>query len=50
MKYANDKNIPFVAMVGERELQEDKLMLKNMASGEQELLSIEGLISALSQR
>lgn len=50
MKYANDKNIPFVAMVGERELVEDKLMLKNMASGEQELLSIEGLISALSQR
>ncbi|MBP1631100.1 MAG: hisS [Bacteroidetes bacterium] len=47
MKYANDKNIPFVAMVGERELEEDKLMLKNMASGEQELLSIEGLISEL---
>lgn len=50
MKYANDKNIPFVAMVGERELQEDKLMLKNMASGEQELLSIEGLISIISPK
>lgn len=50
MKYANDKNIPFVAMVGERELEEDKLMLKNMASGEQELLSIEGLISIISPK
>src|SRR5690554_220260 len=30
MKYANDKNIPFVALIGEREIEENKIMVKNM--------------------
>ena len=30
------KNIPFVAIVGENEMNEGKAMLKNMETGEQE--------------
>lgn len=44
MKYANDKNINYVALVGEREMEEKKIMLKNMITGEQKLLGLEELI------
>ncbi len=37
MSYANAKAIPFVAIVGENEMNEGKVMLKNMATGEQNL-------------
>lgn len=47
MTYANGKNIPYVAMVGETELAEGKLTLKNMATGEQEMLEIEAVIEKL---
>jgi len=43
MKYANDKQIQYVALVGERELQEQKIMLKNMITGEQTPLTINEL-------
>lgn len=36
MKYANDKNIPYVAVVGSREMETGLITIKNMASGEQE--------------
>ena len=36
MSYANVKNIPFVAIVGENEMNEGKAMLKNMENGEQQ--------------
>ncbi|MBQ7527627.1 MAG: histidine--tRNA ligase [Bacteroidaceae bacterium] len=39
MQYANQKAIPFVAMTGETEMQAGKVMLKNMTTGEQQLLS-----------
>ena len=48
MTYANGKNIPFVAMVGETELAEGKVALKNMSTGEQELLDISKLIEKLN--
>jgi histidyl-tRNA synthetase len=44
MGYADSKNIPFVAIIGETEMKEKKVMLKNMVSGEQELLSIENVV------
>ena len=47
MSYANAKNIPFVAIVGENEMNEGKAMLKNMETGEQSLVSGEELIKAL---
>ena len=39
MQYANQKGIPFVAMTGETEMAAGKVMLKNMATGAQQLLS-----------
>jgi histidyl-tRNA synthetase len=47
MSYANDKNIPFVAIVGENEMNEGKLTLKNMATGEQSLLTPTELLGAI---
>ena len=39
--------IPFVALVGENELNEGKVTLKNMDTGEQKLLSPEALVDTL---
>ncbi|MCE9106244.1 histidine--tRNA ligase [Bacteroides pyogenes] len=49
MGYANAKQIPFVAIVGENEMNEGKAMLKNMESGEQQLVSVEELIAKLQE-
>jgi len=45
MSYANAKQIPFVVLAGENEMTEGKLTLKNMLSGEQQLVNVEELIS-----
>ena len=47
MAYANAKAVPFVAIVGENEMAEGKVMLKNMTTGEQRLLTGEELVEAL---
>ena len=44
MSYANAKQIPFVALAGENEIAEGKFTLKNMLTGEQQLLTIEEVI------
>lgn len=36
MKYANKRNIPFVAIIGESELQEQNISIKNLENGQQE--------------
>ena len=48
MSYADAKQIPFVAIVGGDEMAQSKVMLKNMASGEQNLVSIEELCKTLT--
>jgi histidyl-tRNA synthetase len=48
MSYANAKNIPFVAIIGETEMAEQKVMLKNMNTGEQNLLSVEEVKSLIT--
>ena len=47
MSYANAKGIPFVALTGENEISEGKVMLKNMATGEQNLVTPDELIAAV---
>ena len=47
MNYANAKNVPFVAIVGENEMNVGKAMLKNMETGKQNLVSVKELIAAL---
>jgi histidyl-tRNA synthetase len=44
MSYANAKQIPFVALAGENEMAAQKLTLKNMLTGEQQLLDINEVI------
>ena len=46
MAFADDKRIPFVAIVGEDEMAQQKIMLKNMSTGEQHLLTLEELCHA----
>ena len=43
MGYANAKHIPFVVLAGENEMNEGKLTLKDMQTGEQTLVTIEEL-------
>ena len=38
MQYANDRKIPFVAIVGGDEMAQNKVMVKNMTTGEQSLV------------
>lgn len=47
MGYANNKNVPFVGIVGGDELAAGKVMLKNMVSGEQQLVSAEEMINVI---
>ena len=47
MAYANAHEIPFVALVGENEMQEGKVTLKNMTTGEQAMVSVEELTEQL---
>ena len=47
MTYADKKGIPYVALVGENEMQAGVVSLKNMASGEQENLTTDELIQKL---
>ena len=48
MAYANAKAVPFVAIVGENEMAAGKVMLKNMLTGEQSLLTAEELVTSLA--
>ena len=48
MSYANAKQIPFVALAGENEMAAGKLTLKNMDTGEQQMLTIDELINKVA--
>lgn len=47
MAYANAKQVSFVVLAGEEEIAQGKLTLKNMATGEQTLVSPEELVEAV---
>ena len=47
MAYANSNNINYVALAGENEIKENKVTLKNMATGEQKLVTADELISII---
>lgn len=47
MSYANAHNVPFVALVGETEMAEGGITLKNMTTGEQQSLTIEEAVKAI---
>lgn len=47
MKYANDRSIPFVVLIGEEERQNSEATIKNMNTGEQSRLPLDRVIEAL---
>lgn len=49
MSYANAKQIPYVALAGENEINEGKVTLKNMTTGEQLLVTADELLEKLSK-
>ncbi|MBR6893256.1 MAG: histidine--tRNA ligase [Bacteroidaceae bacterium] len=49
MSYANAKEIPFVAIIGETEMQEGKVTIKNMTTGEQQMVDKDEFVLRLSQ-
>ena len=49
MNYANDRQIPYVAIVGADEVQNGTIALKNMVTGEQQSLTVEQVIEHLGK-
>jgi histidyl-tRNA synthetase len=47
MGYADDKKIPFVALVGSEEIKTGAITVKNMKNGEQQKLSMDELVKSL---
>jgi histidyl-tRNA synthetase len=50
IKYADKKNIPYVIFLGEDEINQDKISLKNLKTGKQQLLSLKQAILLLKKR
>ncbi len=46
--YADDMAIPYVAIIGETEIKENKITLKEMATGTQEMLTVEEAINKIN--
>ena len=49
MTYANNNGVSFVAIVGENEMNEGKISLKNMTTGEQKSVTVDELISIITK-
>ncbi len=49
LNYANVLGIPYAAIIGEREIKEEKVTLKDMVSGKEESLKIKDVISMLTR-
>ena len=47
MAYADSNNIPFVVIVGENEIKEKKITLKNMRTGDQQLIDVDECINMI---
>ena len=50
MGYANAKSIPFVVLAGENEIAANKVTLKNMVTGDQQLVDADELIAAIRSK
>lgn len=48
MTYADKKEIPFVLMIGSREIETGNYTLKNMSTGEQKELTLAEIIAELT--
>ncbi len=49
MNYANAHHVPYVAIVGENEMNEGKITLKNMTTGDQNMVTTDELIEMIKK-
>jgi len=49
MKYANDRKVPFVVLIGSEEMESGLLTLRNMESGEQEKHKLEEIVDIFTR-
>jgi histidyl-tRNA synthetase len=49
MNYADKIKVPKIAIIGEKDLEEGKVTIKDMVSGEQELVDIENIVSYIKE-
>lgn len=49
LQYANALGIPYAIIIGEDELKKNKVMLRNMETGDEQLLSVEDVIKKLAE-
>jgi histidyl-tRNA synthetase len=47
MKYADQRNVPYTIVIGDREMESGELAFKNMATGKQENLQLNAIIDQL---
>lgn len=50
LKFANSQKIPYVLLVGENEIKENKYKLKNMKTGDEKELSIEEAVKEINNK
>ena len=50
MKYANNRKVPHVILIGSEEMESGKLTLKNMEEGSQEKLELSEIIQRMKVR
>ncbi len=50
MRYADQKGIPFVLMIGDEEMKSERYALKNMLTGEQQKLGLEEIVQLLMKQ
>jgi histidyl-tRNA synthetase len=48
MNYANRKGVKYVAIIGENEMNNGMIALKNMETGDQQLITLANLVSHLT--
>lgn len=48
MKYADSLGTPYVAIIGETEMSQNRITLKNMSTGEQQMLTEEEAIAIIN--
>lgn len=48
MSYANAHQVPYVALIGETEIKQNVVALKNMTTGEQKSVSMEEAIAEIT--
>jgi histidyl-tRNA synthetase len=50
LERANKLNVPYAVIIGQKEVQEGTVILRDMKSGAQEMIGLKGIVKELQQR